>query len=222
MLPYRKRSGRYRCRALGCTSMSPERDVYGTKLWDADLSFHKIPYRLDIFKKWVEAVGRRDIQPSASWYLCSRHFTPDCFNMYNGQAKRLKPSSVPTLFWLPPPELLHCVEPSAPYLQPRVVLQRVDEPEPPVKPVRPQIAELPVYIAPREAIMEATMHDHMYIKVEEDPEEEVARLKTLLEELKDKVMSTSQRVKSLKISVSALKYQYQLEKESLTDNGQAR
>ncbi|RUS76134.1 hypothetical protein EGW08_016104 [Elysia chlorotica] len=230
------RHARHRCSALGCTSAPPSTDAFGRPIDDSDISFHKIPYDLPTFKKWVKAIGRTDIEPSPKWNLCSRHFTPDCFELFE---KRLKPSSIPTLFWPPPPELLHCVDPKAPYLQPRIVLRRVDEPEcePRSDPrlvdsAKPNVGldteEEPMDVAdvlPETVTvdldMDATRHDHGYIKLETvDPEEEVARLRMLLEQLKEKVMSSSQRVKSLKISVSALKYQFELERDSLGDSSQ--
>ncbi|RUS81649.1 hypothetical protein EGW08_010566 [Elysia chlorotica] len=215
---------RHRCSALGCTSAPPSTDAFGRPIDDSDISFHKIPYDLPTFKKWVKAIGRTDIEPSPKWNLCSRHFTPDCFELFE---KRLKPSSIPTLFWPPPPELLHCVDPKAPYLQPRIVLRRVDEPEceprsgpGPDDSAKPNFGlgteEEPMDVAdvlPETVTvdldMDATRHDHGYIKLETvDPEEEVARLRMLLEQLKEKVMSSSQRVKSLKISGAPSRMSY--------------
>ncbi|GFR63820.1 THAP domain-containing protein 1 [Elysia marginata] len=206
------------CRALGCPNKGAKIDVSGIK--QDDITFYRFPRsRPEVYEKWVKAVGIKDFQPGCYWSLCNRHFTPDCFGEGNSQQRMLKPMAVPTLFQLPPLNLMHQVDTSAPYLQPRVFLRRVDDPEPPPKPSPP---EEEAEKETEDIAMDVTMHDHRYMKVDRDPEWEIARFKKLLEELKDKVMSSSQRVKSLKISVSALKYQFQLEQENVNNTDQSR
>ena len=265
------------CAALGCTSKFQRLGDSYPQPSNSDISFHRLPHgRPEMLERWVVAIGQKDFQPVYNTFLCSLHFTSNCFR--GGPSKvtrregfppqrRLRTSAVPTLFSLPPQHLMGLVDTSAPYLQPRVTLGRVDAPQRPTAllhredtpkqpsqseeleaqkeskkrahpggPKQPKKLKQPRQPDKSEACgadpdmdtsdpkekevtPQLAMHDHKYIK--QNPEEEIGRLRALLEDLKDKVMSASHRVKSLKISVSALKYQYQMETQSLDKDGPA-
>ena len=62
----------------------------------------------ELLKKWIIAVRRKTWKPTNASFLCSKHFTPECFYdspsqfvQVNGQRRKLKPNSVPSLFDFP-------------------------------------------------------------------------------------------------------------------------
>ena len=62
----------------------------------------------ELLKKWIIAVRRKTWKPTNASFLCSKHFTPECFYdspsqfvQVNGQRRKLKPTSVPSLFDFP-------------------------------------------------------------------------------------------------------------------------
>ncbi|GFO10331.1 THAP domain-containing protein 1 [Plakobranchus ocellatus] len=208
------------CAALGC----PSKFTYCgdiLKPSDEGRSFYCFPLtRPDILEKWEVAVGRKGYKATHTQRLCSRHFTRDSFigkGRLTKHFQKLRPDAVPTLFTLPPLDLLDQVEPSAPYLQPKVVLYKVDELdfEPPKQFTAPAgtCQHIP---------FKALTCDHTYHKAKADTVEEMNRLGLVIEALKNQVMTSSHRVKSLKLSVTALKRQYELEMELLNNDLQGR
>ncbi|XP_043264813.1 THAP domain-containing protein 1-like isoform X1 [Colletes gigas] len=61
------------------------------------LSFHRFPKDAKILHQWLVNIGIENYVPTANSVLCSKHFTPECFEQ-NYVRVRLKKSSVPTLF----------------------------------------------------------------------------------------------------------------------------
>ena len=62
----------------------------------------------ELLKKWTIAVRRKSWKPTNASFLCSKHFTPDCFYnlpslfvQVNGQRRKLRLDSVPSLFKFP-------------------------------------------------------------------------------------------------------------------------
>ena len=62
----------------------------------------------ELLKKCTIAVRRKSWKPTNASFLCSKHFTPDCFynspslfEQVNGQRRKLRPDSVPSLFKFP-------------------------------------------------------------------------------------------------------------------------
>ena len=56
------------CCAVGCTA----RDVKETR--EAGVQFYRIPQSVTKRVMWVNAISRKDWQPSASTVICSQHF----------------------------------------------------------------------------------------------------------------------------------------------------
>ena len=59
----------------------------------------------ELLKKWTIAVRRKSWKPTNASFLCSKHSTPDSFYNspspfvhVNGQRRKLRPDSVPSLF----------------------------------------------------------------------------------------------------------------------------
>lgn len=225
------------CRALGCESSTDS-------LKSQDLTFHRFPFGdPDRLKKWERAVGIKNFKAASHWSLCSRHFSRDCYQIttqvvstirktslskkvkLKKRVRILKPDAVPTLFKLPARKLMNQVDVSAPYLQPRVILRGLYDPAPISCPSPQEDVEEPLEeeeeedmdvepMKPMDLAIVGTTNDHNYMKTENSSEKEIATLKAYVERLKDQVMTASQKVKSLKISVSALKYQFELEQQS--------
>ena len=62
----------------------------------------------ELLKKWIIAVRRKTWKPSNASFLCSKHYAPDFFYnspiqfvQVNGHRRKLRPSSVPSLFKFP-------------------------------------------------------------------------------------------------------------------------
>jgi hypothetical protein len=65
------------------------------------LSCYRFPLNnKELLKKWLAAVKRDKWEPSATSYICSRHFTDSCFRQYQTQF-RLKADAVPSVFDYP-------------------------------------------------------------------------------------------------------------------------
>ena len=55
----------------------------------------------DLLKKWISSVRRNNFTPTIHNYLCSIHFTIDCFNENYKSRRLLKDDAVPTIFNFP-------------------------------------------------------------------------------------------------------------------------
>ena len=69
------------------------------------VSFHRIPANEKLKKIWLDVVPRKNPRPSMYSYVCSDHFTSDCFEISfreeltgHKQPRRLIPGSIPTIF----------------------------------------------------------------------------------------------------------------------------
>ncbi|GFO01847.1 THAP domain-containing protein 1 [Plakobranchus ocellatus] len=207
-----KKSPRTSCAALGCENSLHSGNL--SKPWAGSRLLYSFPLgRPALLKKWEVAVGRKAFAAQKSHRLCSRHFTSDSF-IGNPYYRKLRKDAVPTQFTFPPLDLSNQVDPFAPYLQPQVVLNRVDEPE-------PQLLRDPRIVSGN-IPYQALAIDHNYQKAEVNVAGEISRFKFIINTLRDDIISTSQRMKVLKISVCSLKHQYQLEQELISSDGQDR
>lgn len=90
------------CVAFGCSNQTEN---------NKNISFHTMPKKQSLFKKWEVAIGRTDLPPSGR--LCSDHFEQSCYvstttlkqelcgDLYSARKatrRRLTPDAVPTLF----------------------------------------------------------------------------------------------------------------------------
>ncbi|XP_057294665.1 uncharacterized protein LOC130623201 [Hydractinia symbiolongicarpus] len=90
------------CVAFGCSNQTEN---------NKNVSFHTMPKKQSLFKKWEVAIGRTDLPPSGR--LCSDHFEQSCYvstttlkqelcgDLYSARKatrRRLTPDAVPTLF----------------------------------------------------------------------------------------------------------------------------
>ena len=62
------------------------------------ISFHRFPVKHPaLLHKWVRAVKQDGFVPNKNSFLCSKHFTENCF-WVTGKRHRLKNDAVPTVF----------------------------------------------------------------------------------------------------------------------------
>ena len=62
------------------------------------LSFHQFPMKnSELLQKWIKAVSRQNWYPSEDTFVCSVHFTDDCYNV-TAQRSRLKKDAFPSIF----------------------------------------------------------------------------------------------------------------------------
>ena len=87
----------YHCVAAGCSNTT-----------GGNITLHKFPSDKGKRAKWIQQVQRTRAQWTATQYsfLCSEHFTQDCFEVESLLAssfglkkkRRLKPDAIPTIF----------------------------------------------------------------------------------------------------------------------------
>ena len=81
----------------GCTNGS-------RKTRESNVSYHGLPIDQQMRRTWLRRIRRENLPKANSCYVCSAHFTSDCFEtsfkeMFGMQTKRsLKPGSVPSIF----------------------------------------------------------------------------------------------------------------------------
>ena len=87
------------CTVPLCTNGSP-------KTKGSDISYHRLPNG-PLKSVWLRNIRRENPRQRVNTFVCSAHFTPDCFQpsvelipRYK-KPKKLKPSAVPTLFAFP-------------------------------------------------------------------------------------------------------------------------
>ncbi|XP_026745374.1 THAP domain-containing protein 3-like [Trichoplusia ni] len=61
------------------------------------ITFHRFPKIPELKEKWMNKINRENWFPTKYSAVCSRHFTPDCFE-YLKQRRRLFSSAIPTMF----------------------------------------------------------------------------------------------------------------------------
>ena len=78
------------CAAYGCKN----RANHGSKV-----KFHKFPSikKVDLRKKWILAMKRKEFKPGASAKVCSDHFTSEHFEN-DLERKTLKPDAIPIVY----------------------------------------------------------------------------------------------------------------------------
>ena len=68
------------------------------------ISYHRLPVVQKIRKHWLARIRRENPPKENSCYVCSEHFTPDCFqisykNVFGQTNKKsLKPDAIPSIF----------------------------------------------------------------------------------------------------------------------------
>ena len=60
------------CMVPGCTNCSK-------KTKGSDISYHRLPNDQQMRRTWLRRVRRDNLPKANSCYVCSVHFTPDCF-----------------------------------------------------------------------------------------------------------------------------------------------
>ena len=77
------------CSAYGCTARRKK---------DSGISFHRFPVKHpELYRKWVQAVARDDFIPTEDCFICSKHFTNNCFKATKARC-RLRNDAVPSIF----------------------------------------------------------------------------------------------------------------------------
>lgn len=59
---------------------------------------HRVPKNPKRQQKWLEAINRKDLNPSSPLFLCSEHFADECFDRTSLVSVRLRETAVPTIF----------------------------------------------------------------------------------------------------------------------------
>ena len=87
------------CIAYGCVHR-------GNKPECSKLSWHSFPTdnAIKLLRTWLLKMKRKDPPVSKHFYLCSQHFSEDCFMHCVGGKRYLKSGSVPTRFSFSPEE----------------------------------------------------------------------------------------------------------------------
>lgn len=82
------------CSAYSCTNRQGKVSI------SKSISFHRFPLKdTKRLSKWINAVGRTDWKPTKFSFLCSAHFTKDCFQKrHEDQHQRLKVNAIPSIF----------------------------------------------------------------------------------------------------------------------------
>jgi hypothetical protein len=81
----------------GCTNCSK-------KTKGSDISYHRLPNDQQMRRTWLRRIRRENVPKANSCYVCSTHFTPDCFEsslkeLFGMKGRNsLKPGSVPSIF----------------------------------------------------------------------------------------------------------------------------
>ncbi|XP_068086367.1 THAP domain-containing protein 1-like [Anabrus simplex] len=84
------------CCAYGCSNrMKKKSDESGS----TTVHFHRFPFkRPEILKKWTAAVRRKNWEPTRYSYLCSEHFSEECYKPGKSKDKPLlKDDAVPNI-----------------------------------------------------------------------------------------------------------------------------
>ena len=77
------------CSAYRCTARRKK---------DSGISFHRFPVKhSEIYRKWVQAVARDNFVPTEDCFICSKHFTNNCFKATKAR-RRLQNDAVPSIF----------------------------------------------------------------------------------------------------------------------------
>ena len=77
------------CCVVGCTNRKEK---------GCTLSFHRFPMKnSELLQKWIKAVSRQNWYPNEDTFVCSVHFTNDCYNVTT-QRSRLKKDAFPSIF----------------------------------------------------------------------------------------------------------------------------
>ncbi|XP_069053782.1 peroxynitrite isomerase THAP4-like [Lepisosteus oculatus] len=86
------------CAAVNCTNRQGKVDK-------TEISFHRFPINnARRLARWRRAVRREGWVPNKYSFLCSKHFSPDCFQQrYDDQHRQLKDTAVPSIFDFTPP-----------------------------------------------------------------------------------------------------------------------
>lgn len=85
------------CMVPSCTNCSK-------KTKGSDISYHRLPNDQQMRRTWLRRIRRMNLPKANSCYVCSAHFTPDCFEgslkeLFGMKTKKtLKPGSVPSIF----------------------------------------------------------------------------------------------------------------------------
>ena len=79
------------CVAYGCKNKAKK---------DSSFSFHRFPHsNSELLAKWIQAMRRKDWQPTNNIFLYSEHFEPSCFFIWPGKiGSRLSPGAIPSIF----------------------------------------------------------------------------------------------------------------------------
>ncbi|XP_065663032.1 THAP domain-containing protein 1-like [Hydra vulgaris] len=84
------------CSAFGCTARSAK---------GVSRSFHRFPVNPDKRAAWILATKRKNFVPSSASFICSDHFSKNCFDESKTSGyclrKYLKPDAIPTIFDFP-------------------------------------------------------------------------------------------------------------------------
>ena len=161
------------CCVVGCTNRREK---------GCTLSFHRFPMKnSELLQKWIKAVSRQNWYPNEDTFVCSVHFTDDCYNV-TAQRSRLKKDAFPSIF---PKEY-----PS--YMQ----NQKKEKQKSPKK--RKLVDVQPRKAVPSPSKLRRTVQlDHPYGTKEQVIDNQVSKLKRKVDSMRKKVKRRDKKIQNM-------------------------
>ena len=159
--------------------------VYGCKnkaMKDSLFSFYKFSHpNSELLAKWMQAMRRKDWQPTKNSFPCSEYFEPSCFVIWPGKiCYRLNPGVIPSIF------------PAFPEHLQKSTTKRKS----PTK-GKQLAAGLQAQASPSK-LLKRIETDHTYAASEQSTSDKVQKLKRQLRALREKVWRRTIRINNMK------------------------
>jgi len=81
----------------------PQCTNYSSKTKGQGISYHRIPTDPELQRSWIARIRRQNLPALKNCYVCSAHFTSDCFELRaqiigEPSFRRLKENVIPSIF----------------------------------------------------------------------------------------------------------------------------
>ena len=161
------------CCVVGCTNRREK---------GCTLSFHRFPMKnSELLQKWIKAVSRQNWYPNEDTFVCSVHFTDDCYNV-TAQRSRLKKDAFPSIF----PKSTH----------PTCKIRKRKKRKSPKK--RKLVDVQPRKAVPSPSKLRRTVQlDHPYGTKEQVIDNQVSKLKRKVDSIRKKVKRRDKKIQNM-------------------------